>query len=93
MKKIISNWIKLAAIGVLLLTSSQLKSQVEAFSLSVQNLVQTASNRLEFDVYLLDTDPGQTFELASMQLGFLFNSLIYTGGSVSVSYDNTGSGL
>lgn len=93
MKKIISNWIRLTALGVLLLTSAQLKGQVEAFNLTVQNLVQTATNRLEFDVYLLDTDPGQTFELASMQLGFLFNSLIYTGGSVTVTYSNTGSGL
>ena len=63
------------------------------FTISVKNLVQTAANRIEFDVYLLDTDGSEPFELASSQLGFLFNSLIYTGGSVSVAIDNTDTGL
>ena len=65
----------------------------EDFNLSVQNFVQPTANTIEFDVYLLDTDASQPFELASMQLGFLLNSAIYTGGTLSVSYNNTGSGL
>ncbi len=48
---------------------------------------------MEFDVYLLDTDAIQPFELASCQLGFLLNSSIYNGGILSVAIINTGSGL
>jgi hypothetical protein len=66
---------------------------VEDFQLSVRNLTQPAPNRIEFDVYLLDTDPGQPFELSGCQIGFLLNSLIYNGGVLSVAIDNTGSGL
>lgn len=78
-------------ISILLLTLP-LKAQV-SFELSVRNLNQTALNILEFDVWLLDTDPNQAFELASCQLGFLFNSQIYSGGSITAAIDNTGSGL
>jgi large repetitive protein len=65
----------------------------EDFSLTVQNLSQTATNKLEFDVYLLDTDPAQDMELATIQFGWLFNSLCYTGGTVTAVINNTGSGL
>ena len=63
------------------------------FILKAQNLTQTAPNMLEFDVYLLDADASSPFEMASIQLGFLINSDIYTGGTLSASYNNTGSGL
>jgi len=66
---------------------------VEDFSLTVNNMTQTANNKIEFDVYLLDTDPAQDMELASIQFGWLFNSGIYTGGTVSAVINNTGSGL
>ena len=70
-----------------------LNAQSQSFNISVQNIVQTATNRFEFDVYLLNTDPSQNFELAGCQLGFLMNSLVYTGGSLSARIDNTGSDL
>ena len=65
------------------------------FLLTVQNLTQTAPNVLEFDVYLLSTIPsGQpSFELATMQLAFLINASIYTGGTLTLSLSNVGSGL
>jgi hypothetical protein len=92
--KLIKGYLKRAlAIAVMTLTGLTANAAVEDFQLSVRNLQQTATNRLEFDVYLLDTDAGQPFELASCQLGFLINSLIYTGGSITVTIDNTGSGL
>jgi hypothetical protein len=93
MKRQITNWAKAIFLALVLSASTVLNAAVEDFELSVSNLTQTATNKLEFDVYLLDTDAGQTFELASCQLGFLINSLIYTGGSISVTIDNTGSGL
>ena len=57
------------------------------------NMLQTSPTTLEFDVYLLDSEPSIAFELASIQLGFLLNSGIYTGGALSVAINNTGSGL
>jgi gliding motility-associated-like protein len=93
MKKQIINRVKAIAFLVLLLSTSLANAQIGNFTLSVQNLVQTAPGTLEFDVYLLDTDPGQPFEFATSQFGFLLNSGIYTGGSLSVAINNAGSGL
>lgn len=90
MKKLFTHWTKALVLISFLLSGTMAYSQ---FLYSVQNLGQTSSNTLEFDVYLLDIDGSQSFELASCQLGFLFNSLIYAGGSVTVTIDNTGSGL
>ena len=56
-------------------------------------LTQPTDNTIEFDVFLLDTDPSQSFQLASLQLGFLFSSGIYSGGSLTVTINNAGSGL
>ena len=65
----------------------------DAFLLSVKNFKQTSNSKLEFDAYLQDTDPTLPFELASMQFGFLINSAIYAGGTLTVTIDNTNSGL
>jgi len=67
---------------------------VDSFSITVQNLVQTANNKLEFDVFMADDDGDlDTFELASFQFGFLINSSIYAGGTLSVTIDNSTSTL
>lgn len=63
------------------------------YSISVLNLTQPTDRTIEFDVYMLDTDPIQPLELATVQLGFLLNSGIYTGGTLSAAISNTGSGL
>jgi hypothetical protein len=55
------------------------------FSISIKNVTQTSDRTLEFDLYLLDTDPAQPFELASVQCGINVNPLIYTGGTFSAS--------
>lgn len=68
--------------------------EASSFSLSVQNLVQTAPNVLEFDVYLLNSLPsGTSFELAKIQLGFLINASIHTGGTLTLTLNNADSGL
>jgi len=64
------------------------------FSLNVQNMSQTAPNKLEFDVYLLNTQPnGIAFQLARIQLGFLINTSAQGDGNLSISLSNDGSGL
>lgn len=92
-KKLSTCWIKSLVLTVMYLLNIAANGQVENFEISVRNLTQTAVNKLEFDVFLLDTDPDQSFELSSCQLGFLFNSYIYSGGSVTVEIDNTDTGL
>ncbi len=65
---------------------------ISDFSLTIQNLTQTANNKFEFDVYLLDTDPAQAFNLIIFQYGILINSTISTG-TISAAIVNTNSGL
>ncbi len=55
------------------------------FNLTLGNDVQTASNILEFDVNLLDTDASGAFELATVQAGIVVNPSIYNGGTVTIS--------
>ena len=55
------------------------------FELAVRNVAQTTDRILEFDIYLLDADNTQDFELATVQTGILLNASIYTGGTMSVS--------
>ncbi len=55
------------------------------FSYTIANAVQTDNKTLEFDLYLLDTDAANSFELASVQAGVLVNSAIYNGGTLSVA--------
>ncbi|HOP00451.1 MAG TPA: fibronectin type III domain-containing protein, partial [Bacteroidales bacterium] len=93
MKRSIINLIRYTFVAVLVTFTGIVKGQIGSFEISVRNITQTASNRLEFDVYLLDADPLQPFQLASCQLGFLLNSLIHAGGTLSAAIDNTGSGL
>ena len=93
MKKVFNFRTRFIALAALLLFSGTVGAQLDNFEITIRNVVQTAKNSLEFEVYLLDRDAGQPFELGSNQLGLLFNSLIYSGGTVSVTYDNTGSGL
>jgi hypothetical protein len=90
--KLIKNYLRGLTILTLLISNNIVNAQVDNFRLSVQNLNQTGSNKLEFDVYLLDMDASQPFVLGSCQLGFLINSLISTG-SLTVTIDNSTSGL
>ncbi|HEX2967503.1 MAG TPA: T9SS type A sorting domain-containing protein [Bacteroidales bacterium] len=80
-------------IASLLLYTAQTLATETDFTIQVRNLTQPTDRTIEFDVYLLDNDPAQPFQLGSMQLGFLLNSGIYTGGTLTVSYSNTESGL
>ncbi|MFH1119840.1 MAG: hypothetical protein V1775_08445 [Bacteroidota bacterium] len=55
------------------------------FLLTISNVVQTAPNVLEFDVYLQDTDPDQPFQLSTVQLGINFNQGMLNGAAVTTS--------
>lgn len=76
------------AVIILIIPSVFLRAGEKDFNITVRNITQTASNKLEFDVYILDTDPSQNFYYATSQLGFLLNSNIYEGGKITVSIEN-----
>ena len=102
MKKFILHFSKGILVLVLLFSFSSIHAErkirysplaISDYLLTVQNLKQTSSTTLEFDVYLLSTDPTQPFILNLIEFGFLFNSGIYAGGTATVSMDNTNSQL
>lgn len=93
MKRKIRNWIVLLGIPLFLLSGRNAYAGPEDFQLTVRNIQQTAPNIIEFDVYLLDTDPLNDFYLSTEQFGILFNSAIYGVGTISATISNTGSGL
>ena len=93
MKKFLSLMVLLILINMV---NAQVRYSPKAetdIQISILNLVQPTDRTIAFDVYLLDTDPAQNFELGGVQLGLLFNSGIYSGGTISGSYDNSNSGL
>ncbi len=51
------------------------------FLLTIQNIVQTAPNIFEFDIYLLDVDASAPLALATIQEGILFNQAILNGAT------------
>lgn len=57
---------------------------VSDFSLTARNFVQVDDRTFEFDIYLLDSDAAQPFQLASVQCGLTVNTAIFAGGSLSV---------
>ena len=55
------------------------------FNYTIQFDTAYGANQLEFDLYLLDTDPTEPFEMATVQAGILVNPAIYNGGTVTAS--------
>ncbi len=71
----------LAFIGV---NAQRRYSPLANTDLTITILNQTStSNTLEFDVYYLDTDAAQDFEVANTQIGVVLNSGVYNGGTVT----------
>jgi len=93
MKRKIRYWIVLLGVPLFLLSGRSTFAGPGDFQLTAGNIAQTAPNIIEFDVFLLDTDPLNDFYLSTEQFGILFNSSIYAGGTISASISNAGSGL
>ena len=68
-----------------IVTINQAGQPESGFLTSIHNVVQSTPTRLEFDIYLLDTDPAQQFVLAGYQAGIYINpAILPAGASVSV---------
>ncbi|MBK7212176.1 MAG: T9SS type A sorting domain-containing protein [Bacteroidales bacterium] len=60
-------------------------SGVFDFHYTIENDAVTSNNILEFDLYLLDTDALDPFEMATVQAGVFVNPAIYNGGTITAS--------
>jgi len=91
MRKLITNVFKALSLMALVISFSTAKAQSTApnaesdFLLTIQNVVQTAPNIFEFDIYLLDTDANQPFQLATIQEGINFNLGILNGAATTAT--------
>jgi hypothetical protein len=82
MRNILTKFFKTVSLLLVTLTSLQVNAQ-NSFNYTLENDVQVSDRIMEFDLYLLDTDPVTPFELAAIQAGIIVNSGIYNGGTIS----------
>ena len=66
-------------------TVTQAAAPAPEFNYTIVNDVQTSDKTLEFDLYLLDTQPSIPLELSIIQAGILVNNGITGGGTITVS--------
>lgn len=66
-------------------TGLKVNAQISDFNYTIADDVQVSDRIIEFDLYLLDTNTNEPFELAAIQAGIIVNSEIYNGGTISVS--------
>ncbi len=71
---LVSMWVMLSLIA---------RSQTPTYEMYVTNQTQVSSKVYQFDVYLLRTGAASQLELASLQFGLGFDTMIVNGGSVS----------
>lgn len=72
---------------LILIAATSVKAQNPTYKLYANNVVQTSSNTLEFDIYLLHTG-GTNFELATMAFGLYLDSNITRNSNTSAPYHN-----
>lgn len=70
---------------IILLIGVLLPIHAQTLSYTIQNEVQTASNVLEFDLYLLNKDAGTPIEISGLQAGIIINSSIVNGGTITAA--------
>ena len=72
------------AVSIILLFIS-ISAWAQSFNYTIQNSVQTSDKTIEFDLYLQNTDPGTTIQIAAVQAGITVNSSLANGGTITAS--------
>jgi PKD-like domain/Secretion system C-terminal sorting domain len=92
MIKLITLLIKALPFIILMLVFTSLKSQNAPFgegdfiyTIADATPPNCLNNQLDFDLFLLDTDPSQVFDMSAIQAGILVNPAIYGGGTITAS--------
>ncbi|MBK6347752.1 MAG: hypothetical protein IPF68_17800 [Bacteroidales bacterium] len=94
MRKLLNKMLRMLPLLALVLSFSITHAQrpyapsaEEDFLITLQNMVQPAgtTNILEFDIYIVDTDPSQDLQMATFQAGINFNLSILNGQAVTAT--------
>ncbi len=85
MKNIFPRLTRPITLLLMMLTGYEVNGQISDFQYTIANDIQINDKVMEFDLFILDSDPGDPFELSSIQAGILVNSGIYNGGTISLS--------
>lgn len=68
-------------------------SMAQSFSFSIRNDVQTSDRTLEFDLFLLNTNPSVPIQIGAVQVGIALNPNIINGGTLSSSFVSDNSNM
>ena len=86
MKKSATLFLKVLPVLLLVFTfTPRLKAAAPDIQYTIANDVST-SNTLEFDLLLLDPDPSQPFEMATVQAGIYLSTAAFGSGTVTYRY-------
>jgi hypothetical protein len=86
MSKINTLLLKTTTLLLIMMAVFQVKSQtISLYNLNICNDVQVTDRIMEFDLYLLDANATEPFELQMIQAGILINPAICNGGTISVT--------
>ncbi|MBK6965959.1 MAG: T9SS type A sorting domain-containing protein [Bacteroidales bacterium] len=92
MQTLITRLLRMAPLLALVLSFVQTNAQrpfgplaETDFQITMQNIVQPpgTTNVIEFDIYILDTDPSQDLPMATAQFGIYFNLQILNGAAIT----------
>jgi len=81
MKPIIMSKSKAVILLFMLLTQIGLNAQT--FQFTIENQALISANIIEFDLLLINLDPGTPLEIATVQAGVVINPATYGGGSIT----------
>ncbi|MBV2247461.1 MAG: T9SS type A sorting domain-containing protein [Lentimicrobium sp.] len=100
MRKLITHLIKVLPLLILMFSTSTVDAQrpfsplaLQDFETTIRNVIPTTESpyRVDFDIFLLDTDPEQDLVLAGYQAGIYINPAIFQpGADVTVSLLTSG---
>ncbi len=94
MRKLLNKMLRMVPLLALVLSFAQTNAQrpyapsaEEDFLITLQNVVQPVgtTNILEFDIYIVDTDPSQDLQMATFQAGINFNLSILSGQATTAT--------
>jgi len=75
--------VSVTGLAPVVVTLTQEAAAIPIFHFTIANDVQTSDRTLEFDLYLLNTQPVLPIELSMIQPGILVNSEIINGGTIT----------
>lgn len=76
-----------------ILVSISEKVTAQSYTYTIRNDMQTSDRTMEFDLYLLNTNPDIPIEISVAQAGIIVNSALVNGGTITASFVSGASGM